>query len=172
MLHGQHFAITFFWNTSNQTQRIRLTERVWKESDRKKLILRYFALNGNRPECNSLLHRGFSHRIDTRPEGRLLCVLAWEKRPKCFTCYAILECTRHFVPMFVLWKTSVCTPGWCHMMAYFYVGTRKISDKILSEWVTLLVQYLFCALVVLWFITMRYISLHFTWRILEHGRSH
>ena len=71
MLRGRHFAITY----------------------RKKLILRYFALNGNRPECSSLLRRGFSHTIDTRPEGTLLCVLAWEKRPKFFTCYAILEST-------------------------------------------------------------------------------
>jgi hypothetical protein len=77
----------------------------------------------------------FGHRIDNRPEGSLLYVLAWKKRPKFFTCYdAILECTMHFVPMFVLWKTSVCTPGWRHMMAYFHVSTRKISDEISSEW--------------------------------------
>jgi hypothetical protein len=54
---------------------------------------------------------------------------------------------------------------WC----IFYVSICKISEKILSEWVTLLVQYLFCALVVLWFITMRYISLHFTWRSWNTG---
>jgi hypothetical protein len=48
-----------------------------------------------------------------------------------FTCYdAILECTRHFVPMF----SYVCTPGWRHMMAYFHVSTRKISDEISPEW--------------------------------------
>jgi hypothetical protein len=75
------------------------------------------------------------HRIDTRPEGTLLCVLAWEKRPKFF--YVLWRhpgvhtalCTYVF-----LWKTSVCTPGWRQMMAYFHVSTRKISDKILSEW--------------------------------------
>jgi hypothetical protein len=75
------------------------------------------------------------HRIDTRPEGTLLCVLAEGKRPEFFTCYdVILKCTRHFVPMFGLIKTSVCTPGWRHMMAYFQVSTRKISNKISSEW--------------------------------------
>jgi hypothetical protein len=65
------------------------------------------------------------HRIDTRPEGTLLCVLAWEKRPKFF--YVLLRhpgvhtalCTYVF-----LWKTSVCTPGWRQMMAYFHVSTR------------------------------------------------
>ena len=75
------------------------------------------------------------HRIDTRPEGTLLCVLAEGKRPKFF--YVLWRhpgvhtalCTYVF-----LWKTSVCTPGWRHMMAYFHVSTRKISDKISSEW--------------------------------------
>ena len=42
--------------------------------------------------------------VTPRPVS-LLCVLAWEKRPKFFTCHdAILECTRHFVPMFVPMK--------------------------------------------------------------------
>jgi hypothetical protein len=110
-------------------QRIRLTERVSKESDRKKFILRYFALNGNRPES-------FSHRIDTRPEGTLPCVLAWEKRPKFFTRFT------RFVPMFVPMKNFCvhCTPGWRHMMAYFNISTHGV---------TLLVHSLFCALVVL-----------------------
>ena len=75
------------------------------------------------------------HRIDTRPEGTLLCVLAEGKRPKFF--YLLWRhpgvhtalCTYVF-----LWKTSVCTPGWRHMMAYFHVSTRKISDKTSSEW--------------------------------------
>jgi hypothetical protein len=75
------------------------------------------------------------HRIDTRPEGTLLCVLAEGKRPKFF--YVLWRhpgvhtalCTYVF-----LWKTSVCTPGWRHMMSYFHVSTRKISDKMSSEW--------------------------------------
>jgi hypothetical protein len=90
----------------------------------------------------------FSHRIDTRPEGTLLCVLAWEKRPKFF--YVLWRhpgvhtalCTYVF-----LWKTSVCTPGWRQIMVYFHVSTRKISDKISSEWhFWSMIQYLFCGL--------------------------
>jgi hypothetical protein len=95
--------------------------------------LRGWSIHLYRPFRKSLDR--YYHRIDTRPEGTLLCVLAEGKRPNFFTCYdAILECTRHFVPMFGQWKTSVCTPGWRHMMAYFHVSTRKISDKISSEW--------------------------------------
>jgi hypothetical protein len=76
------------------------------------------------------------HRIDTGPEGTLLCVLAEGKRPNFF--YVQWRhpgvhtelCTYVF-----LWKTSVCTLGWRHMMAYFHVSTRKISrKKISSEW--------------------------------------
>jgi hypothetical protein len=82
----------------------------------------------------------YKHRIDTRPEGTLLCVLAEGKRPKFF--YVLWRhpgvhtalCTYVF-----LWKTSVCTPGWRHMMAYFHVSTRQNI-----VWVTLLVLYLFC----------------------------
>jgi hypothetical protein len=77
----------------------------------------------------------FSHRIYTRPERTLLCLLAEGKRPNFF--YVLWRhpgvhtalCTYVF-----LWKTSVCTPGWRHMMAYFHVSARKISDKISSEW--------------------------------------
>jgi hypothetical protein len=80
-------------------------------------------------------HTTLEHRIDTRPEGTLLCVLAEGKRPKFI--YLLWRhpgvhtalCTYVF-----LWKTSVCTPGWRHMMAYFHVSTRKISDKTSSEW--------------------------------------
>jgi hypothetical protein len=122
-----------FWNTSNQTQRIRLTERIWKESDRKKLILWYFALNGNRPECYSLLRRGFSHRIDTRPEGTLLCVLvcvlAWEKRPNFFTCYAILECTRHILPM-----KNICVHSMMASYGVFFTSALVLTKYCLSEW--------------------------------------
>jgi hypothetical protein len=79
--------------------------------------------------------RNITDRIDTRPEGTLLCVLAEGKRPNFF--YVLWRhpgvhtalCTYVF-----LWKTSVCTAGWRHMMAYFHVSTRKISDKISSEW--------------------------------------
>jgi hypothetical protein len=66
----------------------------------------------------TLLRRGFSHRIDTRPEETLLCVLAWEN---------IQKILRAMMPS---WSAHA---GWRHMMVYFHVSTRKISDKILSE---------------------------------------
>jgi hypothetical protein len=63
---------------------------------------------GKLRQCGDILRSllgMLDHRIDTRPEVSLLCVLAWEKRPKFFTCYdAMLECTRHLVPMFVPMK--------------------------------------------------------------------
>ena len=74
-------------------------------------------------------------RIDTGPEGSLLCILAGEKRPKCFTCYGdiLKSCTRHFVPMFVpmknfrvhprAWERG-CTPGWRHMQVKFRTKYR------------------------------------------------
>jgi hypothetical protein len=42
MSRDRHFAIIFFLNTSNQTQRISLTERISKESDRK--VIEYYAI--------------------------------------------------------------------------------------------------------------------------------
>jgi hypothetical protein len=93
-----------------------------------------FARNHQIKKC--LLFR-CRHRIDTGPEGTLLQYVFWfgknvriflrSMTPSC------MECTRHFVPMFVLWKTSMCTPGLRHMMAYFHVSTRKISDEISCE---------------------------------------
>ena len=75
--------------------------------------------------------RGQGHRIDTRPEGTLLCVLAEEKRPKFFYvlwCHPGVHtalCTYVF-----LWKTSACTPGWRRMMAYFHVSTQYTKYRL------------------------------------------
>jgi hypothetical protein len=82
------------------------------------------------------------HRIDTRPEVSLLCVLAWEKRPKFYD--AILECTRHFVPMFVPMKNFRVHSRMASYMAYLARTKYRLSRT--SGLVSILCHYLFIVL--------------------------
>jgi hypothetical protein len=69
--------------------------------------------------CNNLPQNRYQTRRDTP-----MC-FGWRKTSEIF--YVLWRDPG-------VWKTSVCTPGWRHMMAYFHVSIRKISDKISSEW--------------------------------------
>jgi hypothetical protein len=75
-------------------------------------------------QFNYFVMHKLDHRIDTRPKVSLLCVLAWEKCPKFFTCYnAILEPMKNFRVH-------------SRMASYdgvFGTSARRISDEMSSE---------------------------------------
>jgi hypothetical protein len=76
---------------SFEIQLIKCNRSGWLNTFQKKVIAKSWSpdiLHWMEVGLNAtLLRRGFSHRIDTRPEETLLCVLAWENIQKIFTCY-------------------------------------------------------------------------------------